>query len=106
MPCTQKLVGFLQRSEFTTGNNRLIESDPVPDDVRYRVLAGAKGRCTVKCRRCIYARVGLHQHLVPEGLEWTTQGSLDTFTAALLLLRSMLIGRRIRAKGLGMYSMI
>jgi ATP adenylyltransferase len=45
--CTQKLAEFLQRRGMATWDYRLIDSDPVRPNVRYRVLAAAKGRCAL-----------------------------------------------------------
>ena len=47
LACTQKLADFLQRRGLATWDYRLLESDPVRADVRYRVLAAASGRCAL-----------------------------------------------------------
>jgi hypothetical protein len=47
LACTEKLAEFLQRRGLATWGYRLIESDPGPDDVRYRVLPAANGRCAL-----------------------------------------------------------
>jgi 5-methylcytosine-specific restriction endonuclease McrA len=47
LACTQKLAEFLQRRGLAAWDYRLIESDPAPDDVGYRVLAAATGRCSL-----------------------------------------------------------
>ena len=45
--CEQKLGEFIKSRGMATWDYRLIETDPVPGDVRYRVLAAAKGRCAL-----------------------------------------------------------
>ena len=50
LACTQKLADFLQRRGLATWDYRLIQSDPVPTDVRYQVLTAAKGRCALTRR--------------------------------------------------------
>ncbi len=45
--CEQKLGEFIKNRGMATWDYRLIETDPVPGDVRYRVLAAAKGRCAL-----------------------------------------------------------
>jgi len=47
LACTQKLAEFLQRRGLATWDYRLIDTDPVRADVRYQVLAAAKGRCAL-----------------------------------------------------------
>lgn len=47
LACTQKLADFLRRRGLGTWDYRLIDADPVRADVRYRVLAAAKGRCAL-----------------------------------------------------------
>jgi ATP adenylyltransferase len=44
---TLKLADFLQRRGLATWDYRLIQSDPVPADVRYQVLTASKGRCAL-----------------------------------------------------------
>lgn len=45
--CEQKLGAFLKARGLGAWDYRLLETDPVPGDVRYRVLALAKGRCAL-----------------------------------------------------------
>jgi len=45
--CEQKLGGFLKQRGLGTWDYRLFETDPVPSDIRYRVLATAGGRCAL-----------------------------------------------------------
>ncbi len=45
--CEQKLGEFIKTRGIGTWDYRLIETDPVPMDVRYRVLAAANGRCSL-----------------------------------------------------------
>jgi ATP adenylyltransferase len=47
LACTQKLAEFLQRRGLAAWDYRLIDTDPVRADVRYRVLAAAQGRCAL-----------------------------------------------------------
>lgn len=64
LACTQKLAEFLQRRGLAAWDYRLIESDPVPTDVRYKVLAAAKGRCTLCGARSAERRIEV-DHIVP-----------------------------------------
>lgn len=47
LACTRKLAEFLERRGLATWDYRLLDTDPVRADVRYRVLAAAKGRCAL-----------------------------------------------------------
>jgi ATP adenylyltransferase len=65
--CEQKLGEFVKRRGMATWNYRPIPTDPVPGDVRYRVLAKANGRralygATSKQRRIEF------DHIVPRSL--------------------------------------
>ena len=64
LACTQKLAEFLQRRGLATWDYRLIESDPVPTDIRYKVLAAAKGRCTLCGATSAERRIEV-DHIVP-----------------------------------------
>jgi 5-methylcytosine-specific restriction endonuclease McrA len=64
LACTQKLAEFLQRRGLATWDYRLIESDPVPTDVRYKVLAAAKGRCALCGATSADRRIEV-DHVVP-----------------------------------------
>lgn len=44
--CEMRLQEFIVRRGLATWN-RLLETDPVPDSVRYQVLTAAKGRCAL-----------------------------------------------------------
>lgn len=45
--CEQKLGAFLKQRGLGTWDYRLFEIDPVPSDIRYRVLAASGGRCAL-----------------------------------------------------------
>lgn len=45
--CEQKLQQFVQKRGLGIWDYRLLESDPVPDSVRYQVLKGSGGRCAL-----------------------------------------------------------
>ena len=45
--CEQKLGAFLKQRGLGTWDYRLFEADPVPSDVRFRVLAASNGRCAL-----------------------------------------------------------
>lgn len=59
-----ELAEFLQRRGLATWDYRLIESDLVPDDVRYQVLAAAKGRCAL-CGTTSTERRIEADHIIP-----------------------------------------
>jgi ATP adenylyltransferase len=47
MACEQRLQEFLQRRGLAVWDYRLLDTDPVPDDLRYQVLKAAGGRCAL-----------------------------------------------------------
>ena len=47
MLCEQRLQEFVTKRGLSVWDYRLLESDPVPDSVRYEVLKAAKGRCAL-----------------------------------------------------------
>ena len=47
MLCEMKLQDFIQRRGLGIWDYRLLEIDPVPDDLRYQTLTAAKGRCAL-----------------------------------------------------------
>jgi len=47
MICDQKLQEFLYKRGLGTWDYRLLESDPIPDVLRYRVLMESGGRCAL-----------------------------------------------------------
>jgi hypothetical protein len=49
--CQQKLGAFLKQWGLGTWDYRLLETDPVPSDIRYQVLAAYNGRCALCGRR-------------------------------------------------------
>ena len=61
---TQKLADFLQRRGLATWDYRLIDSDPVRADVRYRVLAAAMGRCALCGATSSERRIEV-DHIIP-----------------------------------------
>ncbi len=47
MLCEMKLQEFVQKRGLGIWDYRLLETDPVPDDLRYQVLAASDGRCAL-----------------------------------------------------------
>ncbi len=47
MLCEERLRGFVQKRGLGTWDYRLLDVDPVPDSLRYRVLKEAGGRCAL-----------------------------------------------------------
>ena len=45
--CEQKLQEYVQQKGLSLWDYRLLETDPVPDDLRYKVLSAADHRCTL-----------------------------------------------------------
>jgi diadenosine tetraphosphate (Ap4A) HIT family hydrolase len=45
MLCEQRMQRYIQSRGLGIWDYRLLERDPVPDDLRYQVLAAGKGRC-------------------------------------------------------------
>lgn len=45
--CEQKLGEFVKSRGLATWDYRLIETEPVPGEIRYKVLAAANGRCAL-----------------------------------------------------------
>ena len=64
LECTQKLAEFLQRRGMATWDYRLIEADPVRADIRYRVLAAARGRCSLCGATSAERRIEV-DHIIP-----------------------------------------
>lgn len=64
LACTQQLAEFLQRRGLATWDYRLIDTDPVRADVRYRVLAAANGRCALCGASSSERRIEV-DHIVP-----------------------------------------
>jgi hypothetical protein len=64
LACTEKLSEFLQRRGLATWDYRLIQSDLVPDDVRYKVLAAARGRCALCGATSAERRIEV-DHIIP-----------------------------------------
>jgi len=62
--CAQRIGEFLQQRGLATWDYRLIETDPVPTDIRYRVLAAANGRCALCGTHSSERRIEV-DHIVP-----------------------------------------
>jgi 5-methylcytosine-specific restriction endonuclease McrA len=62
--CEQKLGAFIKSRGMATWDYRLIETDPVPGDVRYRVLAAANGRCALCGATSKERRIEI-DHIIP-----------------------------------------
>ena len=45
--CEDRLMSFVSKRGITTWDYRMMEDDPVPDSVRYRVLKKANGCCSL-----------------------------------------------------------
>ena len=71
--CEQRLGEFVKRRGMATWDYRLIESDPVPTDVRYRVLTAANGRCALCGATSKERRIEVnHGHVRTRGVTTTT----------------------------------
>jgi len=62
--CEQKLGAFLKQRGLGTWDYRLLETDPVPSDIRYQVLASYKGRCALCGATSKERRIEV-DHIVP-----------------------------------------
>ncbi len=62
--CEQKLGAFLKRRGLGTWDYRLLETDPVPSDIRYQVLASYNGRCALCGATSKERRIEV-DHIVP-----------------------------------------
>ena len=45
--CEDRLMTFVSKRGITTWDYRMLEDDPVPDSLRYRVLKNSNGRCSL-----------------------------------------------------------
>lgn len=68
--CEQRLGEYLQRRGMATWDYRLVESDPVPTDLRYRVLVAARGKCQLCGVHSSERRIEV-DHVVPRSLGGT-----------------------------------
>jgi ATP adenylyltransferase len=64
LACTQQLAAFLRRRGLAIWDYRLIDTDPVRPDIRYRVLAAANGRCALCGASSSERRIEV-DHIVP-----------------------------------------
>jgi ATP adenylyltransferase len=62
--CTAKLANFLQDRGLAAWDYRLLEGDPVRADIRYQVLAAARGRCALCGATSIERRIEV-DHIIP-----------------------------------------
>ena len=62
--CEDRLMGFVSKRGITTWDYRMMEDDPVPDSVRYRMLKNANGRCSL-CGATKKETVLHVDHIVP-----------------------------------------
>jgi len=74
MACEQRLGEYLQRRGMATWDHRLIESEPVPSDLRYRVLVAAGGKCQLCGVHSSERRIEV-DHIVPRSLGGTNEMS-------------------------------
>jgi hypothetical protein len=62
--CEDRLMGFVSKRGLTTWDYRMMEDDPVPESVRYRLLKKADGRCSL-CGATKKETVLHIDHIVP-----------------------------------------
>ena len=62
--CEDRLMGFVSKRGLTTWDYRMMEDDPVPESVRYRLLKKANGRCSL-CGATKKETVLHVDHIVP-----------------------------------------
>lgn len=62
--CDQKIQEFLERRGLSTWDYRLLETEPVPDTIRYDVLRRAKGTCDL-CGCSAKERPLQVDHIIP-----------------------------------------
>ena len=65
--CEQKMGQFLKQRGLATWDYRLIETDPVPGDIRYQVLASANGRCQLCGKTAADDRIEV-DHVIPRSM--------------------------------------
>jgi 5-methylcytosine-specific restriction endonuclease McrA len=70
--CEKKLGEFIKRRGMATWDYRLIETDPLPGDIRYRVLASAGGRCALCGATSKERRIEV-DHVVPRSKGGTNE---------------------------------
>lgn len=64
MICEEKIQEFIRSKGFSIWDHRLLDVNPVPDSLRYRVLKEAKGRCAL-CGATKNEKVLDVDHIVP-----------------------------------------
>ena len=62
--CEQKIQDYIQRRGLSIWDYRLLNYDPIPDSVRYRVLSEANGRCAL-CGATSKERLLDVDHIIP-----------------------------------------
>lgn len=74
LACTRRLAEFMQRRGLAIWDYRLLESDPVRPDVRYQVLAAARGRCALCGTTSAERRIEV-DHIIPRSKGGTNDPS-------------------------------
>jgi ATP adenylyltransferase len=69
--CDEKLNEFINRRGLSIWDYRLLDSDPVPDSLRYRVLKESGGRCAL-CGATSKERPLDVDHIIPRSLKGQT----------------------------------
>lgn len=72
--CEDRLMSFVTKRGITTWDYRMMEDDPVPDSVRYRLLKKANGRCSL-CGATKKETVLHVDHVVPRSRGGTNDES-------------------------------
>lgn len=67
MLCEQRLQQFVQRRGLGLWDHRLLQTDPIPDSLRYQVLKAAGGRCAL-CGATRNEQVLDVDHIIPRSL--------------------------------------
>ncbi len=81
MTCEQRLQEYIQKRKLARWDYRLLDTDPVPDDLRYQVLREAGGRCALCGTTKDDAPLDV-DHIVPRSLGGKTErANLQTLCA-------------------------
>ncbi len=72
--CEQKIQEYIQKRGLSVWDYRLIDNDPMPDSLRYRVLKDGKGICAL-CGASKNERVLDVDHIIPRSLGGKTEYS-------------------------------
>ena len=64
MVCNQRMLEYMRKRGIAIWDYRLMETDPVPDSLRYQVLRDSGGRCCL-CGATLYDRPLDVDHIIP-----------------------------------------